>query len=73
MAGKVLIQALNLEHPCLESVKTHDFLGYARQELEMRQTALYPPFVRLVQLRSLAKARKSKRWPTSLARYFVTI
>lgn len=50
MAGKVLIQALNLEHPCLESVKTHDFLGYARQELEMRQTALYPPFVRLVRL-----------------------
>jgi primosomal protein N' (replication factor Y) (superfamily II helicase) len=48
--GHVLIQALNLDHPCLESVKTHDFEGYASQELELRKLAQYPPFVRLVRL-----------------------
>ena len=48
--GHVVIQAYDLENPCLEAVRHHDYAGFAAYELEQRQSAGYPPFCRLVRV-----------------------
>ena len=46
--GKVYIQTYSPEHYSLESAQHHDFEGFARKELEVRQETAYPPFGHLV-------------------------
>jgi primosomal protein N' (replication factor Y) len=45
--GEVLIQTSMPSHYVLESVRTHDYVGFARRELEERTAPTYPPHVRL--------------------------
>ncbi len=43
-AGEVLVQTFSPEHPAILAACQHDFLGFARQELEHRKPFGYPPF-----------------------------
>lgn len=46
--GKVLIQAVNVNHPVLQFVKQHDYEAFYRDEIENRKTFFYPPYSRVV-------------------------
>lgn len=48
--GKVIIQALNVTHPVLQWVKAHDYNGFYKNEIAVRQEFYYPPYCRLVLL-----------------------
>ncbi|HVN48620.1 MAG TPA: primosomal protein N' [Bacteroidota bacterium] len=48
LAGEVVIQTLQPSHYSLKFAKTHDFLGFYREELEHRRELNYPPFSRIV-------------------------
>lgn len=49
--GRVLVQTYNPKHPAIVALKTHDYDGFARQELEQRRQTGFPPFHRLVAVR----------------------
>jgi primosomal protein N' (replication factor Y) len=44
LAGEVLIQTEFPDHPLFDSLRRHDFAGFARMELEQRAAAHFPPF-----------------------------
>ncbi|MBN2070718.1 MAG: primosomal protein N' [Candidatus Krumholzibacteriota bacterium] len=46
--GNVIIQALAPEHYLYDYLKTHDFDGFARNELLLRKEFRYPPVSRLI-------------------------
>lgn len=46
--GKVLIQTYAPEHPMYRHLATHDYEGFAREELETRSALRYPPAGRLM-------------------------
>ena len=46
--GRVIIQTFNPSHYSLQFAKTHDTLGFYKQELAHRQELLYPPFSKLI-------------------------
>ena len=48
--GEVLIQTLRPNHPALRHTLDHDFVSFAREELEDRAGPGYPPHVRLANL-----------------------
>ncbi|HSM08238.1 MAG TPA: primosomal protein N' [Gemmatimonadota bacterium] len=48
--GEVLVQTLRPDHPALRCTLTHDFVGFAKQEIEDRAGPGYPPHVRLANL-----------------------
>lgn len=48
--GKVLIQAVNVQHPVLQWVKEHDYEKFYIAEIETRKEFFYPPFSRVVRL-----------------------
>lgn len=48
--GKVLIQALNINHPVLKLVQQHDYTNFYNYEIVNRQEFFYPPFSRIVLL-----------------------
>jgi primosomal protein N' (replication factor Y) len=48
--GKVIIQAMNVQHPVLQWVQEHDYNAFFDAELEKRREFFYPPFSRMVQL-----------------------
>ncbi|HUF76101.1 MAG TPA: helicase-related protein, partial [Longimicrobiales bacterium] len=47
LGGRVLIQTSMPEHFALQAARTHDFLAFARRELDDRKNPAYPPHVRL--------------------------
>jgi primosomal protein N' (replication factor Y) (superfamily II helicase) len=47
--GTVILQCLRQNNPVIQHAMTHDYLGFAEQELEMRRDCGYPPFSRLIQ------------------------
>jgi primosomal protein N' (replication factor Y) len=47
----VIIQTYNPEHAAVAAVRSHDYHGFARAELEARREADYPPFARMIVLR----------------------
>ena len=49
--GKVLIQALNVNHPVLQLVQQHNYEKFYEFEIETRKEFFYPPVSRLVILR----------------------
>jgi primosomal protein N' (replication factor Y) len=49
-AGRVLIQAYNLQHPVLQWVQNHDVKAYYENEIHTRETFAYPPFTRLIKI-----------------------
>ncbi len=48
--GKVLVQAMNVEHPVLKEVLENDFLGFFNREIAEREAFHYPPFARLIKI-----------------------
>jgi len=49
-AGKVLIQAYNIQHPVLQWVKNHDVHAFYKHEIKFREFFSYPPFSRLLKI-----------------------
>jgi len=49
-AGKVLIQAYNMNHPVLQWVQQHDVRTYYENEIKYREQFAYPPYTRLIRL-----------------------
>lgn len=49
-AGKVLIQAYNMQHPVLQWVQQHDVQAFYEQEIKYREHFAYPPFTRLMKI-----------------------
>jgi primosomal protein N' (replication factor Y) len=47
LPGRVILQALKPNDPALISAAHHDWLGFAKDELERRRAQLLPPFSRL--------------------------
>ncbi|MGE5520066.1 MAG: primosomal protein N' [Candidatus Dadabacteria bacterium] len=50
VAGRVLIQTLNPNHPVLMHVAQHDYLGMYKDEIEKRKEFFYPPYSRVIQV-----------------------
>jgi primosomal protein N' (replication factor Y) len=48
--GKVLIQAMNVQHPVLQLVQQHDYEKFYQYEIANRKEFFYPPFSRIVML-----------------------
>lgn len=48
--GKVIIQAVNVQHPVLQFVQQHDYTQFYNFEIENRKAFFYPPFSRMVVL-----------------------
>lgn len=48
--GTVIVQSLNESMPFFHYLKNHDYEGFVREELEMRQALRYPPFARMARL-----------------------
>ncbi len=46
--GKVYIQTYNPDHYSLTTARRHDFEGFAKRELQVRQEVAYPPFGHLI-------------------------
>jgi primosomal protein N' (replication factor Y) (superfamily II helicase) len=51
LPGRVLVQTYTPDHPAVAALPTHDYEGFARDELARRREASYPPFSRLIALR----------------------
>lgn len=49
-AGKVMIQTYTPDHPVIEYVKHHDYIGFYTQELRQRREFMYPPFARIINI-----------------------
>lgn len=50
MQGKVIIQGMNVQHPVLRMVETHDYQALYDFEIPNRLQFGYPPFTRLIRL-----------------------
>jgi primosomal protein N' (replication factor Y) len=49
--GRALVQTYSVDHPAIEALRTHDYDGFVRGELERRRDAQYPPLVRMMAVR----------------------
>lgn len=49
--GRVLIQTRDVAHPCWQYVRTCDYEGFYKNELELRRKRKYPPFIKLALIR----------------------
>ncbi|HEV3146548.1 MAG TPA: primosomal protein N' [Gemmataceae bacterium] len=69
--GRVLVQTLTPEHPAIALATAHDYITFAKQELEHRHTHHYPPYQRLARLivRSL-KQEAAERFTNEMAAAF---
>ena len=57
--GKVLIQTFNPDHEILQNITRYDYAKTAKDILYERKSFLYPPFLRLIQIR-FRHAKKEK-------------
>lgn len=61
--GRVIVQTFTPDHPAIQFAAKHDYLGFARQELESRLRAELPPYRRMARLvardKDLPKARQA--------------
>lgn len=48
--GQVLVQTFSPDHPALQYAARHDYEGFARAELPMREALSYPPFAGMIRL-----------------------
>jgi primosomal protein N' (replication factor Y) len=64
--GRVILQTFNPEHFCISTARDQDHCAYFDEEIGFRQSALYPPFCRLIQVTITGKdkaetARSARR------------
>ncbi len=48
--GRVLIQVSQVQHPIVQLVQQHDYLGFYKFEIQNRKQFAYPPFSRLMSI-----------------------
>ncbi len=48
--GRVIVQTLTPEHPCIALAATHDYLGFTAAELLHRRAHNYPPYQRMARI-----------------------
>ena len=48
--GKVLIQVSQVQHPIVQLLQQHDYLGFYKFEIQNRKQFAYPPFSRLMSI-----------------------
>ena len=48
--GRVFVQTFAPEHSCIRAAAKHDYLAFAKKELEHRKLLGYPPYGRLVRI-----------------------
>jgi primosomal protein N' (replication factor Y) len=48
--GKVLIQVSQVQHPIIQLVQQHNYLGFYKFEIQNRKQFAYPPFSRLMSI-----------------------
>jgi primosomal protein N' (replication factor Y) (superfamily II helicase) len=70
-AGRVLVQAWQVDHPAIVHASTHDYLGFATDELARREAIGNPPFGHLALVRvhgvdGAAVEERAKRLATGL-------
>ncbi|MGL5873444.1 MAG: primosomal protein N' [Xenococcaceae cyanobacterium] len=46
--GKVIVQTYSSEHPVIQAVQNHDYIGFVETELPQREELDYPPYGRLI-------------------------
>jgi primosomal protein N' (replication factor Y) len=66
-AGRVLVQTFNPRSPAIARAVTHDFTGFAEEELARRRALSYPPFSRLLAVRVEGTAEGARRTAEALA------
>jgi primosomal protein N' (replication factor Y) len=71
LAGEVILQTRNPEHPAVRFALHHDYAGFAAHELDERHALGYPPFGRLVGIEFKGPAEAdvialSRRWAAAL-------
>ncbi len=67
-AGRVVVQTYNPDHPAVSAAATHDYLTFARTEMEARRVLGYPPWSHLVRVEtSHADETLAKEAATALA------
>jgi primosomal protein N' (replication factor Y) len=49
-AGRVVVQTSSPEHGAIRAAAEHDYVGFAKMEMAMREELAYPPFTRIVRL-----------------------
>lgn len=57
--GKVIIQTLSPEHPAILMAQLHDYESFYAKLIHERKEALYPPFIRLVNILFTGPDRKA--------------
>ena len=57
--GEVIIQTYNPEHPAIQAASNHDFLSFAKMELQHRKLLGFPPFGRLIAIKGTGAEEKS--------------
>ena len=68
--GRVLVQTYRPAHHSLVAASSHDYAGFAPQELASRRELAYPPFARLVVLRfEGVEAEQTERAAMELAAF----
>lgn len=50
-AGQVFIQTYDTSHYCWKYIQQHDYIGFYKHEIALRQKWLYPPFIKLALIR----------------------
>jgi len=65
--GRVVIQTYDPEHPSIVAAATHDYDGFAREELAAREETGYPPYARMIALRIDCRDGAKARAAASLA------
>ena len=57
--GEVIVQTFTPHAPAIQFARQHDFVGFAQQELELRQQFRFPPYLHLavVTVRSVHQQR----------------
>lgn len=71
--GEVIVQTFTPFHPSLQFAKSHDFDGFAGQELEMRQKFGHPPFSHVVLITARADTEQKAEFSAqTLARHLAS-
>jgi len=66
-AGRVLVQTFNPRTPAIARAVSHDFAGFAEEELARRQALRYPPYARLMAVRVEGTEEGARRSAEALA------
>ncbi len=54
--GEVIIQGFNMTHYSIEKARTHDYLGFYKEEMKIRKVLKYPPYYNLCSIRVSGKS-----------------